>query len=183
MASLVAVTESSSGARGLSAAELARAWYPRVRRFAAFVASSDSDADDIAQEAMITAIGNLDRYDSKRGSLQAWLWRIVVSRGRDLGRVARRQSLLVDRISTLQLPLQDDRHPEEQALDRIRDQELVTAVRQLPKRHRTLIALRYGAGLPMADVASALGVTRMAAAKATARALQDLRKHLHEDQP
>lgn len=166
-----------------SAAELARSWYPRVRRFAGFVAASDADADDIAQEAMIAAIGNVDRYDPKRGPLDAWLWRIVVTRGRDLGRVARRQSLLVDRVSTLQTPLQATGDVGDLALDRIRDQDLVAAVRVLPKRYRTLIALRYGAGLPMAEVAAALGVTRMAAAKATARALQHLRKQFPEDQP
>ena len=131
---------------------------------------------------MITAIGNLDRYDPARGSADAWLWRIVVTRGRDLGRVARRQSLLVDRISILRVARQSPA-AEEEALDRTRDRDVIAAVRSLPKRYRTLIALRYGAELPVADVASALGISRMAAAKAMDRALKRLRTQLSEELP
>jgi RNA polymerase sigma factor (sigma-70 family) len=68
--------------------------------------------------------------------------------------------------------------PETLALDQMRDRDLIEAVRRLPRRHRSLIALRYGAGLSAAEIAECMGTTRMAAAKALRRALDRLRADL-----
>jgi RNA polymerase sigma factor (sigma-70 family) len=61
---------------------------------------------------------------------------------------------------------------------RPRDRELIEAVRRLPRRCRSVMALRYGAGLSSAEIAGALGTTRMAVVKATRRALDRLRTEL-----
>lgn len=167
-----------------TAEELAAAYLPRVHRYAVMV-SPAADAEDLAQQAMIRAIERLPGFDPRRGSLDAWLWRIVVNLGRDAGRVARRRDLLVERLrSRPQVPSAEP-SPEAVALDRIRDAELLAAVHRLAPRQRSLIALRYGAGLGAADIAVALGTTRMAVAKALRRALDRLRADLAavEDQP
>src|SRR6266566_3397369 len=120
----------------------------RVLRFAVMVSPPGTDPEDVAQEAMVTALASLDRYDPARGSVDAWLWRIVVSRARDAGRAARRTQVLLDRVLVMghRAPAADAT-PESVVLDRLRDQDLVAAVRRLPRRYRTVIALRYGAGL------------------------------------
>jgi RNA polymerase sigma factor (sigma-70 family) len=163
----------------MAADVFSRTYLQRVHRFAVLVSPPGTDPEDVAQDAMVSALAQLDRYDSSRGSVDAWLWRIVVNRGRDAGRVARRIELLVERLATLGRPDHSaEVSPESLALDRIRDEELIAAVRRLPRRYRTLIALRYGAGRSSPEISEMLGMTRMAVVKATRRALDRLRNEL-----
>lgn len=159
----------------------AGSYLPRVLRFAHMVSPPGADPEDVAQDAVVTAITHLDRFDPTRGSLDAWLWQIVLSRGRDAGRALLRNSLLLERIG-LMARHRATQSAEPLALDRLRDQELIDAVRRLPARHRTLIALKYGAGLSAPDIAELIHTTPMAVKKAMRRALDRLRVDLHSIQ-
>lgn len=150
---------------------------PRVHRFAVMVCPVGADPDDLAQQALLKALERSATYDPRQGPVENWIWRIVVNVARDAGRLARRTEFLFDRL------VAREAHapalvPEDMAMDRIRDQELIAAVRALPRRYRTLIALRYGAALPPTEIAQLLGTTRMAVAKGTRRALDRLRIEL-----
>ena len=59
-------------------------------------------------------------------------------------------------------------------------QQLMTAIRALPLRSRTIIALRYGADLPFGAVAAELRLSSAAARMAHKRALAQLRRALSE---
>jgi RNA polymerase sigma-70 factor (ECF subfamily) len=171
----------STKPRAMTAEALSATYLPRVLRFAMLVSPRGIDPEDVAQDAMVTALGRLDQFDPSRGSVDAWLWRIVVSRARDAGRVARRTELLLERIlapSDQGLTLEPS--PESVVLERLRDQDLIAAVRRLPRRYRTVIALRFGAGLSSPEVAEMLQTTRMAVVKTMRRALDRLRKDLEE---
>ena len=166
-------------AHELSAEAIANRYVPRVHRFAVLVSPPPADPDDVAQQAILKALEQMNRFDPRRGSLESWLWRLVVNAARDAGRVARRRELLIEQlVRTHRTALMAS--PENLALDSLRDEQLVAAVRRLPVRYRSLIALRYGAGLGMVEVAAALGITRMAAAKGMRRALDRLRSDLTE---
>ena len=154
-------------------------YLPRIHRFAAMVSPPGTSADDLTQEACVRAIERAQQFDPNRGALDAWLWRIVVNLARDAGRASRRSELLTARLM--------QRHrtaasasPETLALEHLRSGDLLAAVRRLPRRHRTVIALRYGAGLTTVEIAECLGTTRMATAKALRRALDRLRADLAE---
>lgn len=151
---------------------------PRVYRFAAMVARGDVEAEDLAQEALIRAIRKLSRFDPTRGTAEAWLWRIVMNTARDAGRVAARRHALWERLVTQrqELPM-----TESVALGRLDDRDLLQAVRRLPARDRSLIALRFGADLDYAAVGLASGLTAAAATMAVRRAIAKLRNYL-EDQ-
>ncbi len=150
----------------------------RIHRFAVMVSPRGSDPDDVAQQAVLKALERADRFDPRRGTLDAWLWRIVVNTGRDAGRVARRREFLMDRLMSRESSVVGDVSTESLALDRMRDRELIAAVGRLPGRYRTLVALRYGAGLPSGQIAELLGTTRMAVVKGTRRALDRMRMDL-----
>jgi RNA polymerase sigma-70 factor (ECF subfamily) len=133
----------------------------------------------VAQDALVSALARLDRFDPSRGSLDGWLWRIVVSRARDAGRASRRTELLFDRArEVVRQASAAEQSPESVVLDRLRDQDLIAAVRRLPRTHRTVVALRYGSGLSSPEIAELLGTTRMTVVKTTRRALDRLRKAL-----
>lgn len=161
----------------LTPEELCHQYANRVYRFATMVAGGDVEAEDLAQEALMRAIRKLGRFDPQRGSIETWLWRIVVNAARDCGRVAGRRR-------ALWLRLIEDREEapgtESLALDNLTDAELLRAVRRLPARDRAVIGLRFGADLDYIAVGRELGLTAAAATMALHRALVRLRKELEE---
>src|SRR5439155_5305860 len=64
---------------------LFREHWPRAYRAAYLVVQDASAAEDIAQEAFLSAVRNLDRFDRKR-PFGPWLHRIVVNRAIDWAR-------------------------------------------------------------------------------------------------
>lgn len=161
----------------LEADELCRTYAQRVYRFAAMVARGNAEAEDIAQEALLKAIRKLDAYDARRGSVESWLWSIVVSVARDAGRAAGRRLALWERLSRVP---HESESVESIVLERLSDTQLLEAVRKLPSRDRTLIALRFGAGLDYAATGAAVGISAAAATMAVRRALHTLRGQLEE---
>ena len=163
--------------RPLTPELLCARYVPRVYRFAAMVAAGDVEAEDLAQDAMVRAIRNLGRYDARRGSVETWLWRIVVNTSIDAGRVSTRRRLLWERFRSQ--PMTGE-NVEDLALTRITAVELLAAVRRLRPRERGMIALRFGAGLGFAEVGAVYGISSAAATMATRRALDTLRILLEE---
>ncbi len=149
---------------------------PAVCRFAAMVARSSSEADDIAQEALLRAVRRLDRFDPLRGEVGAWLWRIVANVANDQLRAERRRSALWARLSRVREATAES--VESLAIDRIDNERLLSSVRLLGPRDRTLLALRFGADLDLSAVGAALGLSEAAAGRAVLRALEKLRSSL-----
>lgn len=173
----VAVGAADDGVAALNGAELCERYADRIYRFAAMLCANQSDAEDLAHDAVVRAIRGLPSLDSGRGSVQAWLWRIVVNAARDAGRAEHRRTRLLARIRERFRPEQDSAVD---IADSIADERLVDAIRRLPPRHRTLIALRFGADLDYASVGAALDVTALAARLATRRALLSLKQDLEQ---
>lgn len=146
-----------------------------VCRFAAMVAKNDSEAEDIAQEALLRAMRALPSWTAKGGGLDAWLWRIVQNTARDFGRAARRRQVLLERMALMFQP-DDQTWP---AVDeQVETIDLLRAIRTLPAHQRVLIGLRFGADLDYAMVGKAVGLSPMAARAATRRALSVLQRQL-----
>jgi RNA polymerase sigma-70 factor (ECF subfamily) len=175
-----ALTSIASTIGATTPEELCERYAPSVCRFAAIAAGSATDADDLAQEALLRAIRSLRTYDASRGSIEAWLWRIVVNAAKDSG--SRRQRLrdLVESLGAT--AMRESESVEDAVLTRLRDAELHAQLRRLPARDRTLLALRYGAGLDSGEVGEAVGLSTDSAAKAIRRALARLRARLEETQ-
>lgn len=156
--------------------QLLREYWPLAYRFAVMITRDEHEAKDIAQEALIKAWRKANTYDASRGTFDSWLWRIVINVARDAGRAAQRRRALWDR-------LREQHHSpaidvEQLALNHMDDQALLEAIRRLDKRPRTVIALRFGAGLGYREIGEQMGVSEPAALMATRRALDALRKDL-----
>jgi RNA polymerase sigma-70 factor (ECF subfamily) len=161
--------------------ELCRLYAPSVCRFAALIAASPADADDLAQDALLRAVRSLRTYDPSRGSLEAWLWRIVANASKDS---ARRRQRARDLVASLWFAApREVESVEDVVLERLRDSDLRDRIRLLTQRDRTLIALRYGAGLDTDEVGAAVGLNADSAGKAIRRALRRLRALLEESRP
>lgn len=159
-----------SDAAPADAQELCDRFAPRVYRFAAMVARGEVEAEDLAHDALIKAIRGLARYDSTRGTVEAWLWRIVVNTARDAGLGAHRRFELLSRLRS-----EADSAPVSAPPPLVGDDDLMNAIRDLRARDRAVVALRFGADLDYASVGTALGISSAAAGVATRRALSRLR--------
>jgi RNA polymerase sigma factor (sigma-70 family) len=159
-----------------TAEALCQTYAARVYRLAQLISRDTTDADDLAQDALERAIRGLKTFNPAKGDIEGWLWRIVVNAGRDAGRIAGRRRLVLELLA-------DRWSVDERIVDvgeHLRTEEVVAAVRALSRRHRAVVALRYGADLSYRDIGQALGISEPAALMATRRALANLRNRLSE---
>lgn len=148
----------------------------RVYKFAQMVPADSTSAEDLAQDALERAIRGLPTFDSTKGEIEGWLWRIVVNAGREAGKIARRRRMVFE-------SLVDRWSGEAEAADlaeHLTSADVLAAVRALSQRHRAVVALRFGADLSYGQVGRALGISEAAALMATRRALAILRTRLSE---
>jgi RNA polymerase sigma-70 factor (ECF subfamily) len=110
---------------------LFRRHWPRMHRAAYLVCHDATAAEDIAQEAFLSAVRALDRFDRRR-PFAPWLARIVVNRAIDW---TRSRTLRREELGDAVLGTTD---PAEQVGD-----DLLAALRQLPADQRAVIVLRH----------------------------------------
>jgi RNA polymerase sigma-70 factor (ECF subfamily) len=139
---------------------------------------NSADSEDLAQEALLKAMRNLDRFDPDRGTIDSWLWQIVINAARDAGRASTRAEALWARIALAQMATRSTDDVELLALRRLNDAELLAEVRRLPRRYRTLIALRFGAELNYQEIGALLHEGPAALRQSVRRALKALRIRL-----
>ncbi|MCC6830933.1 MAG: sigma-70 family RNA polymerase sigma factor [Thermoleophilia bacterium] len=156
--------------------EAARAGSPQARadlfgrhwdeawRTARAICGDGHRAEDVAQDAMLRALAQLDRYDGRR-PFGAWLRRIVVN-----------QALNAIRRDRRLVPI-DDAPPVESGREGW-EPGLLAAVRSLPADRRAVVALRYGMDLTPAEIADAMSLPVGTVHSRLARGLAGLRAQL-----
>jgi RNA polymerase sigma-70 factor (ECF subfamily) len=130
---------------------LYRCHWPWAHRAAYLVVHDAAAAEDIAQEAFLSAIRSLDRFDRRR-PFGPWLNRIVVNRAIDWARArSLRGETASDAASEAVAPV-----PSSEAYS----DEVVAALRTLSPEQRALIVLRYLLEYTPGEIAKVLGLPR-----------------------
>jgi len=124
-----------------------------ARRVARAVLGNPEDADDAAQDAMLSALVKLDQYDPRR-PFGPWLLRIVANAATD-----RRRRRTVRRVEPLDVGLtaggpRPDTTAERQALG----ERLRQALAELHERRRVAVVLFDVEGYSHAEIAAVLGI-------------------------
>jgi RNA polymerase sigma-70 factor (ECF subfamily) len=145
--------------------DLYRRRYTRFRNGVAPVAGSYEAAHDAVQEGFARALRASGQYTG-RGSLEGWLWRIVL------------RTALEQRRPGEEIPL-DAVDPE--FVEPERDFALTTAVQALAPQRRLVVFLRYFADLPYRTIAEALAIDEGTVAATLAQAKQALAAILDEE--
>jgi RNA polymerase sigma-70 factor, ECF subfamily len=142
------------------------AHWPRAHRAAYLVVHDAALAEDIAQEAFLAAIRNLDRFDRRR-PFGPWLHRIVVNRAIDAARARalRREVELRERVAG---PV--DPSPV--------DSGVLVALAQLPPEQRAVIVMRHLLGYTPGQIADALDLPRGTVNSRLRRGLDSMREQL-----
>ena len=122
-----------------------------VFRAARRILGNHEDAEDVAQEAFAAAFTSLGRFNAAQ-PLRPWLMKIAVNKA--ISHRRKRRELA---------PLDEDAHaaeapsPREQTAAALRRERVDRAMQELPEGSREVVALFYGEGMRIEDVAEALG--------------------------
>lgn len=104
------------------------------------------DAEDAAQESLVRAVRNLNRWDPAR-PMMPWLQTIAANRCRTaLGKRQRRPFLAVS------LPEEVEPAPENDLVE-----EVDRALELIPERYREVVIMHYRGGLNCSEIAAAVG--------------------------
>ena len=128
----------------------------RVFRTVRAMLRSDAEAEDVTQDAMLTALTSLDRYSPRSGTrFAAWLTTIAVNTTRR--RFRRKRPELT---ATGELPDVADPDSDLAAdLDLARRRgALLQALAELEPREREIVSLRYGSDLNATEIAAQMGM-------------------------
>lgn len=144
---------------------------------------------DLAQEAVQSAWTKAwTRLDSIRDAdrLRPWLVSIAANEAKQLVRSRSRR-----RVREISMPAGPANGPEPATppgtrmdpANRVADLDLAAALATLDDTDRTLVALRYAAGLTSDEIGRVVGMTGGGVRARLARLLDRLRRELHDDQP
>jgi RNA polymerase sigma-70 factor (ECF subfamily) len=126
--------------------QLFREHWPRAFRAARLVTGDAAAAEDIAQEAFLAAVRNLDRFDRRR-PFAPWLHRIVVNRAIDWTRARKlRAEVELGELGSAR----EDPEPD----------ELFGRIAELSPEHRAVIVLRYVLEYTPGEIAKLLELPR-----------------------
>ena len=125
----------------------------QARRVARAVLRDPDDADDAAQDAFLSALVKLERYDSRR-PFGPWLMRIVANAATD-----RRRRRAVRRTEPLEPGVMGGgRRPDTDAERNALGDRLRAALSELPERRRLAVVLFDVEGYAHAEIAGILGI-------------------------
>lgn len=153
---------------------LFRRYWPRAYRAAFLIVGDHAAAEDIAQEAFLSAVRRLDRFDRRR-RFSPWLGTIVANRAIDWvrARTARRESgqdVPELRAAWQQQPLGSY------------SEELLAAIGTLSAEQRAVIVLRYVLEFTPGEIARALELPRGTVNSRLRRGLDMLEARLRESE-
>jgi RNA polymerase sigma-70 factor (ECF subfamily) len=142
---------------------LYRQYVARVFRTVRGTLRSDAEAEDVTQDAMLTALTSLGRYSPRSGTrFVAWLTTIAVNTMHR--RFRRRRPELTATGELPDVPAADDDLGED--IDRTRQRNaLLQALAELEPREREIVSLRYGAELNATEIAAQIGAEPAAVRK------------------
>ncbi|MER9657327.1 RNA polymerase sigma factor [Mesorhizobium sp. M0152] len=152
----------------------------RLYRIARGVVRNDSEAEDIVQEAYVSAFANLGAFRGE-SSLATWLSRIVINEALGRLRKKRRTVPMPDnpQAEIIRFPLNPSDDPERTMAQRQILELVEQATDSLPDVYRTVFVARVIEGLSIEETADLLGVrpqtvkTRLHRARALVRKALD----------
>jgi RNA polymerase sigma-70 factor, ECF subfamily len=155
---------------------LFREHWPRAHRAAYLVVQDGAAAEDIAQEAFLAAVRNLDRFDRKR-PFGPWLHRIVVNRAIDWSRARKLRREVGDEDTVATAP---DLSPGAASGNPVSD-DVMDALAALSPDHRAVVVLRFLLEYTPGEIADLLGVPRGTVNSRLRRALDQLQVPLGKE--
>lgn len=132
-------------------AELFDFYAPRVKSYMLRLGSSELEAEDLAQDVMVTVWRKAGKYDRKQASVSTWIFRVARNRRIDRFRQTTRPDLDFDE-PMLRPP---DIEQPDAAFDRVQIEETVRAeLVKLPPEQLVLLQAAFYEGLTHSEIAT-----------------------------
>jgi RNA polymerase sigma-70 factor (sigma-E family) len=154
------VSASGKGREVTSFDDFVRARLPELLRFGRALTGDEHRGADLVQDALERALPRWRRIEAT--DPEGYVRRIMVNRNISVWRSRWRERLT-------------DEPPDAGVDDRVRDQQLWSALRGLPPRQRTVIALRYLADQTEVQTAALMGCSTGTVKSQTHAAMEKLR--------
>jgi RNA polymerase sigma-70 factor (ECF subfamily) len=150
--------------------------YDQVHAICRRVCHDASDGDDATQNAMISIVRSLPRFDN-RSAVRTWAYRIATNAAIDEIRRRNRRpvSSAIDDETLGGTPIHEHAAPIDRMLDRL---DIDAALASLPTDFRAAVVLRDLIGMEYADIADTLGLPIGTVRSRIARGRRQLADHL-----
>ncbi|GAA4349326.1 sigma-70 family RNA polymerase sigma factor [Angustibacter luteus] len=152
-----------------------------VYRYIYYRVGSHHTAEDLTSETFVRALRRLDSFTWTGRDIAAWF--VTIARNIVLDHVKSSRYKL--EVTTADLLDGDEREPspEQDVLNRMRDERLVEAMKRLKPDQQECLALRFLQGLSLAETAEALGRSAGAIKQLQLRAVRALHRELGGERP
>lgn len=155
-------------------AQLYEAYFDRIYRYFVVRVGNTWEAEDLTEQVFLRALESIQSYQWRGISFGAWLFRIAHNLVVDSLRRKSPGAAPLPAAETI--PGEDDL---EDTVDlNLRIEELLKVLPRLTNDQRQVIALRFGAGLPIAEAARVMDKSEGAIKALQYSALASLRRHL-----
>jgi len=117
-------------------------------------------AEDILQEVFIKVHKSLETFDSQKGRLSTWLYRITVNQCISERRNRHLPSVSLENLGDegFEPAAADCQRPDNLALKQEESEKIQQAMKALDRKHRAVLVLRYFDDLSYEEVAQALDI-------------------------
>jgi RNA polymerase sigma-70 factor (ECF subfamily) len=136
------------------------------------IVGNEDDADDVLQEAFISAFNNLDHYRGD-ATFGAWLKRIVVNKAINVLKRRRMEALPEDDRWDVPEEVNESHEYEDLTVERVKK-----AIQQLPDGYRSVLSLYLLEGYDHQEIGQILGVSESTSKSQLNRAKNKLREML-----
>jgi RNA polymerase sigma factor (sigma-70 family) len=152
---------------------------PRLYRYLCYQTGDTASAEEITARTCEKAVSKVSQYDPTRGEMRAWMFGIARNELRAHFRSLRSSptEVSLDRLPEPAFPTDS---PEQELQRKEAYAALLGELASLPEREQEIFALRYGAGLTVAESGGILGITENNAAVLLHRTIGKLKKSLEE---
>ena len=152
-------------------------YFDKIYRYICIKIGNRTEAEDVTQQVFMNALSSITSYKVREVPFSAWLYRIAHNQIVDtLRRRSRRPTVELDET----MPLAADDDPAAEVELKMESKELIAATKKLTAAQQEVLALRFGAELPIADVARLTGRTEGAVKAMQHSAVAALRRIMCE---
>jgi RNA polymerase sigma-70 factor (ECF subfamily) len=160
--------------------ELYEEYFPKVYNYVRYRILDPTTADDLTARTFYKALDRRSSYDPSRAGFGTWILTIARNAVNDYLRANRRYKLfsvrwLRDRASITP-------NPEQLLIEREAQDRLLSAIGELSKRERDILALKYAAGKTNRSIADMAGLSESNIAVIVHRAVAKLRRVMAEEE-
>jgi len=132
-----------------------------VFKTAYLMTSDKKEAEDILQEVFIAVWKSRHTFNTDKGKLTTWLYRITVNQWLSRKRKKQAPTFSLEKARMDGLDLLETRNselPEELTQSRLEYERLIKAMNSLDSKHHPVLVLRYFDDLSYDEIAQALGI-------------------------